>query len=397
MSESVQLASLQPPRSAHANRSAHDDKASSGGFDKALNDVDERHVPSRDAKAAGKQARRDERDDKAEGGIGGAAAFYARLFSLDDTPASAAKEALAFKIHAPDDKAADDQNAEGDETAVPALAAAASTALPAMRGAAAEPAENGNKPSGKARSPLGDAAPATLKGEVPGANAKETAASKVADAAADAARDQAGNTGPEAGKDGPGDHLAQVKVVSAQSAPAPVAAQLPSPTATALARAIHTGITPGASAAHAAAAAQQPQAPAAVHTLNIQLQPETLGTVNARLHLSGDSLRVDLQVDNADAHHRLKTDSDAIVKSLRALGYDVDRVTIQAPAPSQPSTSGQNAASQGREQSFQQAQGNSGNGQGSSHAGSGRENGQGAAHQAMERQEQRSPSGGLYI
>lgn len=411
MSESVQLASLQPPRSGHANRAAHDGKGPGGGFDKALDEIDGRHAPSRDAgTVSGKPARRDNADDEFnEGRAGGEAAFFARLFSLGDKPAdpksiaeNAPGKVLTFDIGTPSPKKADEQKTEGDETTVPVLVAA-SAGLPAMPRTGSEPEANGTKVPAKGNPAPDNAVQMPLKGEAPLADAKAKATAKAANAAADAAREpRAANTGPQAGRGDPHgpeeNHLAKVKVVSAQSAPAPVSAHLPSPTATALARAIHTGMGSGTSAAHAAvAAAQQQPAPVAVHTLNIQLRPEALGTVTARLHLSGDNLRVDLQVDNADAHHRLKADSDVIVKSLRALGYDVDRVTIQAPAPSQPATSGQNAASQGRDQSFQQAQGNSANGQGSGHAGGGRENGERAAHQAMERHEQRSSGGGLYI
>src|SRR5262249_20522446 len=53
--------------------------------------------------------------------------------------------------------------------------------------------------------------------------------------------------------------------------------------------------------------------------------------VTANLKASGEHLSVELQVDNNDAYHRLSADSDAIVKSLRSLGYDIDRVSIQQP------------------------------------------------------------------
>ncbi|WP_367718152.1 flagellar hook-length control protein FliK [Nitratireductor sp. GISD-1A_MAKvit] len=74
---------------------------------------------------------------------------------------------------------------------------------------------------------------------------------------------------------------------------------------------------------------QQGEAGRMVQTLKIQLHPAELGMVTARLRIVADQLTVDLQVENAEARHRLGSDSDSIVKALRSLGYDIDRVTVQ--------------------------------------------------------------------
>lgn len=411
MSESVQFTIPRPPQSGNAVRAASGAKESGDGFDKALGEIAKPQAPFRGPEAVSRKPDRqdDTGEDKSARHVAGEAALLVRLFHLGDEPVAerpavehAANARVLFKVQTPAGKSQDERKSEGDETAVPIIAVAASSAAPAVRDTGTERTSGDKKPTGKAGVPIGDAAKAQKIDAMPG-KAKEAASAKMADAADDATQKrQITNAEPDSGKHEAGGreggHLAKVKVVSAHTAPAPVAAHLPTQTAVALARAIHTGVTSGTEAAHAAvAAAQKPAAPTAVHTLTIQLQPETLGTVTARLQLSGDNLRVELQADNASAHHRLKTDSETILKSLRALGYDVDRVTIQAPPPAQHAASGHNAASQGREQSFQQAAGNSGNGQGSSHAGSGRENGQGTGHQTMERQEQHSSSGGIFI
>ena len=65
--------------------------------------------------------------------------------------------------------------------------------------------------------------------------------------------------------------------------------------------------------------------------LKIQLHPVELGVVTAHLRTVGEQLSVELKVDNHEAYHRLSADSDAIVKSLRSLGFDIDRVSIQQP------------------------------------------------------------------
>ena len=65
--------------------------------------------------------------------------------------------------------------------------------------------------------------------------------------------------------------------------------------------------------------------------LKIQLHPLELGVVTAHLRTVGEKLSVELKVDNHDAYHRLSADSDAIIKSLRSLGFDIDSVSIQQP------------------------------------------------------------------
>lgn len=80
-------------------------------------------------------------------------------------------------------------------------------------------------------------------------------------------------------------------------------------------------------AASILAAEQQKSQPLTM--LKIQLNPLSLGHVNAVMRLTGETLTVDLQVETAEAYRQLNDDSQAIVKSLRAQGYAVEHVTVQ--------------------------------------------------------------------
>ena len=73
----------------------------------------------------------------------------------------------------------------------------------------------------------------------------------------------------------------------------------------------------------------QASAPKTLHTLNIQLNPHSLGQVTAVLKMTGDELSVELKVQTAEAYRQLKEDSTAIVKALRAQGYGVETISVQ--------------------------------------------------------------------
>lgn len=95
----------------------------------------------------------------------------------------------------------------------------------------------------------------------------------------------------------------------------------------------------------------QPGAGAPVNSLKIQLNPLELGNVTAHLKVKDDAVSVELTAETADAQRQLATDADTIAKSLRALGIDVDRVTVQLSprADAQPQA---DASSQPRQQGF---------------------------------------------
>lgn len=71
------------------------------------------------------------------------------------------------------------------------------------------------------------------------------------------------------------------------------------------------------------------QAAGGVRSLKIQLHPAELGMVTAHLRVSGDTMTVELQAETDHARRQLAADSDQIVRSLRALGMDIDKVTVQ--------------------------------------------------------------------
>ncbi|RUY13711.1 flagellar hook-length control protein FliK, partial [Mesorhizobium sp. M7A.F.Ca.US.005.03.2.1] len=104
------------------------------------------------------------------------------------------------------------------------------------------------------------------------------------------------------------------------------------------------------------------------HVLKIELHPAELGMVTANLRLSGEQLSIELKPETHDAYRRLSADSEAIVKSLRGLGFEVDKVTIMQPSVAVPATTRTDAtaplaAATGRDPaSFQP--GNSGGGNG---------------------------------
>lgn len=80
-------------------------------------------------------------------------------------------------------------------------------------------------------------------------------------------------------------------------------------------------------------AVRTPNSGSGVNSLRIQLHPVELGMVTARLTTSGSQLSIEIQVESNDARQRLSNDADAIVKALRSVGLDVDKITIQQSAP----------------------------------------------------------------
>jgi chemotaxis protein MotD len=106
------------------------------------------------------------------------------------------------------------------------------------------------------------------------------------------------------------------------------------------------------------------------HILKIELHPAELGMVTASLRLSGERLSIELKPETHEAHRRLAADSEAIVKSLRGLGFDVDKVTILQPSIADPAAGRTDASSAlpmsaGREQPAFQPGDSSGNNAGS--------------------------------
>jgi chemotaxis protein MotD len=189
-----------------------------------------------------------------------------------------------------------------------------------------------------------------------------------------------GKRDPQAAS-GPGAAQAEhkVTVVSTQVSPAPAApVAAPSPTGAALVVSLDADGTLRSYASETASALPAGDA-RPVTTLKLQLHPAELGNVTVKISGAGEEIAIEIQVENTEARHRLSSDSDAIVKSLRGLGYDVDRITVQQVAPSANAGQQQSAAGGGRGDgftAFEQRGGERGQGQQNHANANGRDNGE---------------------
>lgn len=73
----------------------------------------------------------------------------------------------------------------------------------------------------------------------------------------------------------------------------------------------------------------QQQSAHSLHTLKLQLNPASLGSVTAVLKLSGEELQVDIKVETAQAYRQLSDDNQGLLKALRSQGYGVEQINIQ--------------------------------------------------------------------
>lgn len=90
--------------------------------------------------------------------------------------------------------------------------------------------------------------------------------------------------------------------------------------------------TPSSNPAGAAQSPKDLGSPA--RTLILGLQPEDLGRVVVRLHLSGGALRVSVVAERAEAQARLREDRDALRDTLRAQGLTIEALTVESPQSS---------------------------------------------------------------
>lgn len=185
----------------------------------------------------------------------------------------------------------------------------------------------------------------------------------------------------------------RTEVISQQSFPAP--AQNPmSQTASALVDAIASDKTIQRAFSSTPAGSQTTNSVAVpTHVLKIELHPAELGAVTASLRLSGEQLSIEMKPETHEAYRRLTADSDAIVKSMRSLGFDVDHVTILQPtiaahAASRTDANGAMPVSTGRDQPSFQPGNSGGNG-----AGGGRQSGRNEGNGAQEFGRPASPLG----
>lgn len=195
---------------------------------------------------------------------------------------------------------------------------------------------------------------------------------------------------------------ARASVVSEQNFPAP-ASQAVSQTARDVIDAIAaSGKSELASPTPAAANQNGASVAVPAHVLKIELHPAELGAVTANLRLAGEQLSIELRPETHEAHRRLSSDSETIVKSLKALGFDIDKVTILQPSiaatPAARVDATANGASAGRDQSSFQPGGSGSNGDGMGGQQSGRNHGDERHQDQRQAQSSRQNSGsGLFI
>ncbi|MBA1140871.1 flagellar hook-length control protein FliK [Mesorhizobium neociceri] len=222
--------------------------------------------------------------------------------------------------------------------------------------------------------PNPDGATPTLPTDEPASESSAPAAKRSAlstkgvDGAQSNSTSASGKQAPSAGR---------VDIVAGQSFPAPAQSPMNQTTSALIdALASDNGLrqavsTPSTTAQTAGSVAVP------THILKIELHPAELGMVTASLRLAGEQLSIELKPETHEAYRRLATDSDAIVKSLRGLGFDVDKVTILQPSiaanpPVRSDASNSQPMPQGRDQSAFQPGNSSGNNAGSGGQQSGR-------------------------
>jgi chemotaxis protein MotD len=285
------------------------------------------------------------------------------VMALKDLAPDTGETGFAESDPAESDRTADSESDERDPEEALAAPMAVAIAMVGMHrpGEAGKPAPaakgNGNAngaavtmPNAVARIATGRGDPTELKsaaaevGQVttgvpvqPGAQPEAKGADFITFVPAERAAAAAG-AGSEAADSGIGDRRGaseaappKVTMVAQQGVGAPGLA--PGGTASALVAGL-SGDSGWQNSARSVAALQHQAAQignAALHTMKLQLHPAELGMVTANLRFAGDQLQVELQVENREAFDRLKGDSEAIVKSLRALGYEIDQVSVQQP------------------------------------------------------------------
>ncbi|WP_295807360.1 flagellar hook-length control protein FliK [uncultured Nitratireductor sp.] len=283
------------------------------------------------------------------------------------------------------------ENPAANTTPIPATLVAgtsrATTAQPNPQGAGSSRERTASIfTSNRSERPVPETANATAK--VNGALGEKAFASAVEQPTNHAIKGEAVQRGEGLMREGLQQQQPDIRVVSIQRVPAPAP----------LAGNEQAGGTQRAAASESPhlQATQQGEAGRMVQTLKIQLQPAELGMVTARLRIVADQLTVDLQVENAEARQRLSTDSDSIVKALRSLGYEIDRVNVQQSAPGGQSNTATGGS--GRDGAFQSMNNGESDGDRSHGAGDQRSSREQERHKGRQAQDGGDAArGGLYI
>ncbi|WP_187144376.1 flagellar hook-length control protein FliK [Microvirga massiliensis] len=91
----------------------------------------------------------------------------------------------------------------------------------------------------------------------------------------------------------------------------------------------------------------------AVRLLNIQLHPADLGRITVKMKLSGDSLEMELQVENEETARLLKSDTEKLSNLFKGSGYRPEVITVQSPDAA---SARQDSAGSPRQQSMSPSQ-----------------------------------------
>lgn len=229
--------------------------------------------------------------------------------------------------------------------------------------------------------PTADAPPSAARDRAPARNGAEgfTSFARPQATAAEALREPAKAETPvmrEAARDTRLVNGEPVRVLTRQQPQVAPAMALPlamTPTAQGLVQAVEAAPAWRALPGETATAFAQRAGQNGISAIRIQLQPVELGMVTARLSTSGTQLSIEIEVESNDARQRLSADSEAILKAMRALGFDIDRVTIQQGPQSAPAGNSTAQQPTGRDGAFQQQA--SGDGEPGRQAGGGRDDG----------------------
>jgi len=390
------------------------DKATETGPEPAISARDDAEEPSDDDPKTGDSKAK--RNDKHQPQAQGLPPLLTVLPGLHRDPAAEmdGKNAANASVTAqpdPDGNGAVRSPAAEAKLPGPDQAASIKASLPAMKGAAAETAAatppNGTKTtilsSGKtaqAESPL-----PSISTQVAGTG-EETGPQSVSapDPATAGKKPEAAMEAPSvkhsaATADRQAAPAAHVTVTGAQSFPAP-AHHPASQTITSLASAIAAD-NGARQTLPASAGLAQPAASVALqsHILKIELHPAELGMVTASLRLAGGQLSIELKPENHEAHRKLSSDTDSLVKSLQGMGFNVDKVTVLQPAIAVNAAPRTDAASPaGRDPSSFQPGNSGGNGGASGGQQSGRNHGNDGQHGGRSAPHPRDRTGGdLFI
>jgi len=122
----------------------------------------------------------------------------------------------------------------------------------------------------------------------------------------------------------------EAEPIAMRMAPTGGSEQVPTPVQLIASRVLQEapGAAPSAGTAARAATSQQPLMPPA-KVLHIQLQPAEMGTVTLRMSLKDRTLRLEVEVGNAETGRMIQKDREALSSLLRSAGYLVDGLDVR--------------------------------------------------------------------